>query len=59
MSMTPEERERMNLLCRLIQEEKDPKQFGGLVNELEDLLERRKNTGCQQIQEVSTELGGG
>jgi hypothetical protein len=57
--MTPEERERMNLLCRLIQEEKDPKQFGGLVNELEDLLERRKNTGCQQIQEVSTELGGG
>jgi hypothetical protein len=36
--MTAEERDRMNLLCRLIQEERDPKMFGTLVAELDDLL---------------------
>lgn len=37
--MTPEEREKMNDLCRRIQDEKDPKTFDRLVSELNDLLE--------------------
>ena len=37
--MTPEERERMNQLCLRIQDEKDPKIFDKLVNELIDLME--------------------
>ena len=36
--MTPEERERMNLLCQLIQDERDPVAFGALVAELQELL---------------------
>jgi hypothetical protein len=37
--MTPEERDRMNWLCTKIQEEKDPKVFDALVDELNALLE--------------------
>jgi hypothetical protein len=37
--MTPEERERMNLLCLRIQDEKDPQTFDRLVRELNELLE--------------------
>jgi hypothetical protein len=36
--MTPETRERMNSLCRRIQEEQDPVTFCKLINELNDLL---------------------
>ena len=36
--MTPEERDRMNALCLLIQNEKDPKKFVCLVAELDHLL---------------------
>ena len=36
--MTPEERERINLLCQLIQDEDDPVAFAALVAELEELL---------------------
>jgi hypothetical protein len=38
MAVTPEDREQMNLLCQRIQNEMDPKKFGGLVNELDQLL---------------------
>jgi len=37
--MTHEKRERMNRLCLRIQEEKDPKIFDELVQELNDLME--------------------
>jgi hypothetical protein len=36
--MTPETRERMNSVCRRIQEEQDPVTFCKLINELNDLL---------------------
>jgi hypothetical protein len=38
MAVTPEDRERMNLLCKRIQDENDPQKFSGLVNELDELL---------------------
>lgn len=37
--MTPEERERMEWLCKRIAEEKDPEKFDELVKQLDDLLE--------------------
>jgi hypothetical protein len=37
--MTPEERERMDYLCKRIAVEKDPETFDRLVKELNDLLE--------------------
>jgi hypothetical protein len=37
--MSPEERTRMNWLCVLIQDEKDPEVFDRLVDELAELLE--------------------
>jgi hypothetical protein len=36
--MTPEERERMNELCRQIQDEKGQKKFSALIEELNQLL---------------------
>jgi hypothetical protein len=36
--MTSQERERINLLCVLIQDERDPVAFGVLVRELDELL---------------------
>jgi len=36
--MTPEERDRMNLLCARISEEKDPDVFDKLVRELSELI---------------------
>jgi hypothetical protein len=41
VSVTPEERERMNEICRRVQEEKDPEIFDQLVRELNDLLETK------------------
>ena len=41
--MTPEEREKMYVLCKLIQEEQDPKQLTELIRELNDLLEEKLN----------------
>ena len=41
--MTPEERERMYSLCRQIAEEKSPPEFLRLVEELNDLLERKEH----------------
>ena len=38
--MTPEQRERMNELCRRIQNEKDQKKFSALCEELNRLLEK-------------------
>jgi hypothetical protein len=39
--MTPEERERMEYLCKCIAVEKEPKVFEELVKELNDLLEAK------------------
>jgi hypothetical protein len=39
--MTPDEREEMNRLCRLIQDEKDPEAFHRLVVQLLNLLEQK------------------
>jgi hypothetical protein len=41
-AMTPEEREQMNRLCERIQIEKDAKIFMLLVEQLNDLLERKE-----------------
>jgi len=40
--MTPEEAERMNWLCKRIQEEQDQRKFNELVNELNTLLEGKE-----------------
>lgn len=40
--MTSEEREKMNKLCRQIQEEKDPNKFTELIRELNELLEKKE-----------------
>jgi hypothetical protein len=42
MSMKPVERERMNWLCRQIQEEKDPHTFDTLVKELKHILDTKR-----------------
>ncbi len=39
--MTPEERERMNVLCERIAKEQDHDKFVKLVQELNDLLEHK------------------
>jgi len=43
-AMKPEERERMYELCALIEKEKDHHRFLQLINELNDLLERKEQT---------------
>jgi len=40
--MTPDEVERMKVLCQLIETEKDHSRFSQLVTELNELLERKK-----------------
>ena len=40
--MTPEERERMNWLCKEIQTEKDPDRFSKLVHEVDALFEEKE-----------------
>ena len=40
--MTPDERERMAILCQRIATEKDPESFDNLVQELNDLLEIKR-----------------
>jgi len=41
--MTSEEREKMNRLCKLVQEEKDPGRFAELIQELNELLEQKES----------------
>jgi hypothetical protein len=41
--MTPEEQELMNTLCRRIVVEQDSKTFDGLVRQLNDLLEKKRD----------------
>jgi hypothetical protein len=41
--MTPEERARMQFLCDQIAKEKDHNEFSKLVQELNDLLERKEH----------------
>ena len=40
--MTPEERDKMNALCRRIQDEKDSKKFSDLLEELDRLLNSKR-----------------
>jgi hypothetical protein len=40
--MTPEEIERMNCLCKRIQEEQDQQKFNELVSELNNLLKAKE-----------------
>jgi len=42
--MKPEERERMYELCALIEKEKDHKKFLDLINQLNDLLDRKEQS---------------
>jgi hypothetical protein len=42
LAMTPEERDRMNQLCRQIETEQDPIIFSKLVNELDQLLRTKE-----------------
>jgi hypothetical protein len=39
--MTPEEREEMDRLCKLVATEKDPTKFDQYVRQLNDLLEEK------------------
>jgi hypothetical protein len=41
--MTPEERERMNVLCERIAKEQDHDKFVKLVQELNDLLDHKEH----------------
>ena len=41
--MTPEEKERLDWLCKQIQVEQDQKKFSELCNELNELLEEKQN----------------
>ena len=47
--MTPEQRDRMYALCMLIQNEKNPKKFNCLVEELNRLLNTKRE--CVQASE--------
>jgi hypothetical protein len=40
-AVAPEERKRLDDLCRKVQDEKDPKKFDGYGRELNDLLEEK------------------
>ena len=52
-SMTPQERERMNLLCQQIQEEKNPLAFDNLVQQLLELFDE-KQTRIKPTDSAST-----
>jgi len=41
--MTPEERDRMNWLCKQIADEQDPKKFSELVHELDQLFAKKEH----------------
>jgi hypothetical protein len=41
-AVTSEDREEMNRLCRLIQDEPDPAKFSALVEQLNNLLESQE-----------------
>jgi uncharacterized NAD(P)/FAD-binding protein YdhS len=45
--MTPEERERMNVLCAEIQQEKDYDQFASQLRELSELISRKQERRFQ------------
>jgi hypothetical protein len=50
--VTPEEREIVNALIRRIQEEKDPKRFTDLVEQLNKLLDQKRNRITPDTTEV-------
>ena len=41
--MTPEEREKMNELCKSIQQEQDPDKFSRLIEQLNALVESKED----------------
>lgn len=45
--MTPEERERMNVLCAEIQQEKNYEKFAGQLRELSELISRKEQRRFQ------------
>ena len=49
-AMKPEERERMYELCALIEREKDHHRFLELINELNDLLDRKEQSLTEKKQ---------
>jgi len=52
ITMTPTERELMTLLCQRIQHEEDPKKFGGLLNQLDELLSTKEERLAGQKQDA-------
>ena len=46
--MTPEEREEMNRLCRLIQDEQDHEKFNALISKLLEVISRKGERMEQQ-----------
>jgi hypothetical protein len=57
MAMTSQERERINLLCVLIQDERDPVAFGVLVRELDELLATNEERSDRLIEGVGAPEG--
>jgi len=52
--MTPEERERLNNLCKRIEDEQNPKGFNGLQEELNKLLAGRPEptAECEKLVQI-------
>ena len=46
--MTTKERDEMNQICKLIQEEKDPQKFTQLVMQLDQLLTKKEDSLIEQ-----------
>ena len=53
--MTPDERERMQVLCERIAKEQNHEKFVSLVQELNDLLEHKEH----RLEESSQKTNGG
>ena len=49
--MTPDEREEMNRICRLIQDEKDHEKFGLLIAKLLEVISRKERRMEKQDKE--------
>jgi hypothetical protein len=57
-SMTAEEKERMNFLCKQIQVEQDETKFTELVSELNELLETKEHRLTEK-QKIRRQIDGG
>ncbi len=54
--MTPEEREKINQLVRLIQDEQDPAKFTALAEQLCELLDRKERRFVEDRKETPATL---